>query len=256
MLRAMTPTELYLDLLKKSLTDTLHGREPDAQASGPRYILDFLNHYVKGRAVSMLPRRRLDHLQACVEDVIRRGVAGDLLEAGVWRGGAAILMRAVLKVHGVVDRCVWAADSFQGLPEPDAARFPKEAAAHAGPVMRDGFQNFAVGLDAVKDNFARYGMLDEQVLFLPGWFKDTLPAAPIERLAVLRLDGDFYESTRDGLVHLYDKLSAGGYVIVDDYGEDEWTCCRAAVDEFRAQRGINDPMVQLDRSCWYWQRGA
>ena len=250
----MNPTELYLDLLKKSLTDTLHGREPDAQAGDRRYVVDFLKHYIQGRAVSMLPRRRLDHLQACVEEVIAHGVPGDFLEAGVWRGGAAIFMRAILKVHGVDDRCVWAADSFQGLPEPDALRFPKEAAMHRGPVMRDAFQNLAVSLESVKDNFAAYGMLDDQVRFLPGWFKDTLPTAPIRQLAVLRLDGDFYESTRDSLQSLYGKVSPGGYVIVDDYGEDEWTYCRKAVDEFRAERGIAEPMVQLDRGCSYWQR--
>ena len=252
----MCATDLYLDLLKKSITDTLYEAEPDAEAGGSRYIADFLKHYMKGRAVSMLPMARLDQLQRCVEDVIRRGVPGDLMEAGVWRGGAAILMRGILKAHGVTDRCVWAADSFEGLPEPDGACFPKEAAAHHGPVMRDGFEHFAVGLDAVKANFARFGLLDPQVRFLPGWFKDTLPMAPIGRLAVLRLDGDYHESTRDCLENLYDKLAVGGYLIVDDYGEDEWTHCRAAVDGFRSARGIADAMVQVDRRCWSWQRGA
>jgi hypothetical protein len=247
---------LYLDLLKKSLTDTLVATEPDVDAGRARFAVDFLNHYIRGRAVTMLPRVRLDHLQACIEDVLRRGVPGDLLEAGVWRGGAAILMRAVLKVHGVADRCVWAADSFQGLPEPDAARFPKEAAAYHGPVVRDAYHRLAVGLDAVKANFVAYGLLDAQVRFLPGWFKDTLPRAPIGQLAVLRLDGDYYESTMDCLVHLYDRLSPGGYLIVDDYGEDDWTDCRAAVDGFRASRGIAEPMVQVDRRCWYWQRSG
>lgn len=252
----MDAAGLYLDLLKKSLTDTLSAAEPDVNAGHARFALDFLNHYIRGRAVTMLPRARLDQLQACTEDVLRRGVPGDLLEAGVWRGGAAILMRAVLKVHGVADRKVWAADSFEGLPEPDATRFPKEAAAYNGRVMQDAYERFAVGLDAVKANFSCYGLLDEQVRFLPGWFKDTLAHAPIDRLAVLRLDGDYYESTRACLVHLYDRLSPGGYLIVDDYGEDDWTDCRAAVDGFRAERGITEPMVQVDRRCWYWKRGS
>lgn len=251
----MTPTDLYLDLLKKSITGTLDGAEPDAQRGGGRFLVDFMNHYIKGSAVSMLPTVRLDQLRACIEDVLARGVPGDLMEAGVWRGGATIFMRGVLKVHGVEDRCVWAADSFQGLPQPDPVRFPKEAAAHQGPVMRDAFKHLAAGLAEVKGNFARYGLLDAQVRFLPGWFNDTLPDAPVQRLAVLRVDGDYYESTRACLEHLYDKLSPGGYLIVDDYGEDDWTYCRAAVDDFRAARGIREPMVQVDRSCWYWQRG-
>lgn len=82
----MDAAGLYLDLLKKSLTDTLSAAEPDVEAGGPRFILDFLNHYIRGRAVTMLPCVRLDQLQACIEDVLRRGVPGDLLEAGVWRG--------------------------------------------------------------------------------------------------------------------------------------------------------------------------
>jgi O-methyltransferase len=79
-------------------------------------------------------------------------------------------------------------------------------------------RELAVSLEQVKANFDRYGLLDDQVRFLKGWFRDTLPVAPIERLAVLRLDGDMYESPMDTLVNLYPKLSEGGYVIVDDYG--------------------------------------
>jgi hypothetical protein len=99
-------------------------------------------------------------------------------------------------------------------------------------------------------------LLDDQVRWLKGWFKDTLPQAPIERLAVMRLDGDFYESTMDALTGLYERLSVGGYVIVDDYGEDDWTYCRRAVDEFRAARDIADPLIQIDRRCFYWRRGG
>lgn len=245
---------LYLDLLKKSLSDTLHGTEPDAEAGGSRFMVDFLRHYIRGRAVTMLPLVRLDHLQACVEDVVARGVPGDVLEAGVWRGGAAMLMRAVLKTLGADDRIVWAADSFEGLPEPDAARFPREAAAHHGPAMRDAFGHLAASLEDVQANFARYGLLDDQVRFVRGWFKDTLPTAPVERLAVLRVDGDYHDSTRDVLVNLYDKLSVGGWLIVDDYGEDSWTYCSLAVDNFRAERGITEPLVRVDRGCWCWRR--
>ncbi|HEX3870365.1 MAG TPA: TylF/MycF/NovP-related O-methyltransferase, partial [Pirellulales bacterium] len=147
-------------------------------------------------------------------------------------------------------------DSFEGLPTPDAEKFPIEAKAHSGPVMKKIYQNFAVTIDDVKANFTRFGLLDDQVRFLKGWFKDTLPTAPIERLAVLRLDGDYYESTMDALTSLYDKLSPGGYVIVDDFGEETWTYCRRAVEDFRRQRGIAEPLVRVDSKCYYWQRSA
>lgn len=250
----MQASDLYLDLLKRVLTDTLFAGEPDVNAPPERFLVDFVRHYIRGPALSMLPIARLDNLQACIADVVARGVAGDLIEAGVWRGGAAIFMRAVLRALAVEDRTVWVADSFEGLPVPDAARFPREAAAHRGSVATEAFRHFAVPIETVRENFRRFGLLDGQVRFLEGWFADTLPVAPIERLAVLRLDADYFQSTMDGLVHLYDRLSVGGYVIVDDYGETEWTYCREAVDAFRAERAITEPLIAVDRRCSYWQR--
>ena len=198
---------LYLDLLKRSLTNTLFETEPDAdQKNEFLFVHGFINHYINSSALSMLPLKRLDHLQSCIEDVLARDVPGDLIETGVWRGGTTIFMRAALKAYGATDRAVWVADSFEGLPEPNAEKYPLEAKAHRGPVMTKTYKHFAVSLEEVQRNFRAYGMLDPQVRFLKGWFNETLPNAPIEKLAILRLDGDFYESTRDGLVNLYDKL--------------------------------------------------
>lgn len=249
-------TSLYLDLLKRSLTNTLRRREPDVDGGQMRFIHEFNRHYIQGGAVSMLPLVRFDNLRDCIVDVVRSGVPGDLVETGVWRGGATIFMRGALKALGVLDRKVWVADSFEGLPEPDAEKFPAEAKAHHGPVMKELFNHLEASIDEVRANFAAYGLLDEQVVFLKGWFKDTLPSAPIGRLAILRLDGDYYESTMDALESLYDKVSPGGYVIVDDYGEGTWTYCKDAVDEFRARRGITDPLVRVDTPCVFWKRSA
>jgi hypothetical protein len=247
--------DLYLDLLKRSLTNTIFEPEPDPDEEyAPRYVEGFVRHYMQGAAVSMLPLARMENLQACVVDAIARQVPGDLIETGVWRGGATIFMRGILKALGVADRIVWVADSFEGLPVPDGEKFPVEAKTHSGPMMNKVYGHFAVGLDDVRRNFQAYGLLDDQVRFLKGWFKDTLPTAPISRIAVMRLDGDYYESTMDGLVNLYDKLSVGGYAIIDDYGEDTWTYCRKAVDDFRSERRIGDPMIRVDTKCYYWQR--
>jgi len=248
---------LYLDLLKRSLTNTMFAVEPDCDPNNEeawRYLPDFKRHYIDGPAVSMLPLARLDNIQHCVLDVIEHDVPGDLIETGVWRGGATIFMRGALKALDVHDRIVWVADSFEGLPEPDPDKYPIEAKAHHGPVMKTGFNHFAAGLDTVKRNFEAYGLLDNQVQFLKGWFKDTLPTAPMTQLAVMRLDGDYYESTVDALHNLYGKLSVGGFVIIDDYGQDDWTYCRKAVDDFRAAEGITAKMVRVDSTCHYWQR--
>jgi hypothetical protein len=245
---------LYLDLLKRSLTNTIFESEPDIDDDEFRFTMDFATHYVNSDAVSMLPLARLDNIRNCIESILRDGIPGDLIETGVWRGGAAIFMRGVLKAYNASDRLVWVADSFEGLPAPDPDMFPLEAKVQSGPVMQKAYHNFAVGLEEVKRNFAAFGLLDDQVKFLKGWFKDTLPAAPIGTLSLMRLDGDFYESTRDGLNSLYDRLSVGGYVIIDDYGEDSWTYCRKAVDEFRLERQIDDPLIVVDSRCSYWQR--
>lgn len=191
---------------------------------------------------TMVGRKRLDNLQACIEDVIARNVPGDLIETGVWRGGATILMRAVLKLHCVSDRTVFVADSFQGLPPPTDAADGWDLTGDAG---------LAVSVDQVRRNFERFGLLDDQVKFLVGWFADTLPKAPIERLSILRLDGDLYSSTMDALLALYPKVSDGGYVIVDDYGS--WPACKRAVDEYIATHRIAADIKTVDSTGVYWR---
>lgn len=260
--------ELYLDLLKNVLTRTGF---TSYSTPGPRgwqkglftvltTLLKFKDLEVLKRvsptmreqgldwpddAETMVGRRRLDNLQHCIVDVVQRGVPGDLIETGVWRGGASIFMRAVLKVCDCTDRTVWVADSFQGLPKPGSR-------ARVGDEEFWKYPELAVSLDQVKGNFAKYQMLDDRVQFIQGWFSETLAVAPIERLAVMRLDGDMYESTKDALDALYPKLSAGGYVIIDDYGVVEG--CRQATDEFRAQHSINDEIKVIDQCGIYWQR--
>ena len=200
-------------------------------------------------AYSMVGPDRMDNLRFCVEDVIAKGVPGDVIETGVWRGGSCIFMRAILKANGITDRTVWAADSFEGLPKPDAEKYPDDAGD-----KHSWIPELAVSVEQVKKNFEAFGLLDNQVKFLKGWFKDTLPTAPIGKLAVARLDGDMYESTMDALVSLYPKLSVGGYLIVDDYGAVE--ACKKAIHDFRDKHGIKDPIRQIDIAGVFWQKSA
>ena len=195
----------------------------------------------------MIGRARLRNLRDLVATAISEGVPGDLIETGVWRGGACILMRAALEAFGDLGRRVFVADSSEGLPAPDAQAYPADLGDKHHTI-----EELSISLDEVKANFAKYGLLDNRVVFLKGWFKDTLRAAPIERLAVLRLDGDMYESTTDALTALYDKVSPGGFVIVDDYGCIE--ACRRAVHDFRDARGIVDPIVDIDGWGVYWRK--
>lgn len=240
---------LYLDLLKRCLANTIY-RDPSTTL-GKESPFD-LAQRIGGidwpaQAHTMIGIHRLDNLHFCVEDVLARGVPGDLMETGVWRGGATILMRAVLKVNGVTDRLVWVADSFEGLPPPNPEKYPLDK-----PLHLEQYKELAISVEEVRRNFDRYNLLDGQVRFLKGWFRDSLPGAPVERLAVLRLDGDLYESTMDTLVHMYPKLSVGGYAIVDDYGT--LAACSSAVQDYRAQHGIDEPILPIDGHGVFWRK--
>jgi O-methyltransferase len=199
-----------------------------------------------GDAETMVGVKRLHNLEVCITDVLRQGVPGDLIETGVWRGGASIFMRAVLKAYGDKERRVWLADSYQGLPKPRPKQYPADGGDESWKRA-----SLAVSLEEVKANFRKYGLLDDQVRFLAGWFRETLPTAPIDKLAVLRLDGDMYESTMDALTHLYPKLSCRGYAIIDDYAIP---ACQAAVEDYRTKHQITEPLVGIDHYAKFWQR--
>jgi len=239
----------YLQLLQNCLTGTIY-EDPPININDLTQYDSTLREFGwdwPSMAHTMIGSRRMSNIRHLTEHVIKNAIPGDLIETGVWRGGACIYMRAILKVYGVIDRRVWVADSFEGLPPPNAEKYPADAG--------DDFHTYnelAVSMEEVKENFKRYGLLDDQVVFLKGWFEDTLPGAPIEKIAILRLDGDMYESTIDALDNLYHKLSINGFVIVDDYRVVDG--CQKAVDEFRETHRINDQLEEIDGVGVYWQK--
>lgn len=250
------PRGLYLDLVKRSVLGLIDEDPPAASFSwsGANWSpsefnreLRVLGRDLPTRALSMIGLERMNNVQFCIQQVLRRSVPGDLVEAGVWRGGTAIFMRAALMAFGVTDRLVWVADSFEGCPAPNPTAYPAD----------EGFDFslfndvFAVSMDEVRGNFQRYGLLDDQVRFVKGWFKDTLPTAPIDAITVLRIDCDLYESTTDVLTSLYSKVSPGGFCIIDDYNI---LCCVKAVEDFRRRMAITEPLRSIDDWGVYWQR--
>lgn len=271
---------LYLDVVKRSLTgalaedsdSVLGGVSWQGNPSRVRRVVSSAAHFLgrfdievaikkpydpelravgkdwPSRAESMIGLRRMTNIEECIDRIVRDGVPGDLIETGVWRGGAAIFMKANLRAHRDTDRVLWVADSFQGLPAPDVAAYPADTGDH-----NHELGGLAVGERVVRHNFERFGLLDERVRFLVGWFKDTLPAAPIERLALMRLDGDMYESTIQALDALYPKLSPGGFCIVDDYGSHS-SQAGQAVRDYRRAHGIEEPIVDIDGSGAFWRR--
>ena len=271
------PVKLYLDLLKKTLSYSLWPEPPipitlfnETRSPLKRTAVSLVSRVMAARDLAVMKQRnvtdhqkdngqfwplyadtmigmkRLDQLQTAIEAILAEGVEGDFIETGVWRGGACIFMRAALAAYGITDRRVFVADSFEGLPEPDTHRCPAD---------RDSFFHtisfLAVSREDVERNFEKYGLLDDRVVFLKGWFKDTLPSAPIKKLALLRLDGDMYESTMDALGSLYPKLSPGGFCIIDDFFLGP---CRLAVEEYRAAQGIDAEMRVIDTCSAYWRK--
>jgi len=240
----------YLDLMKKTVANFIYG-DPTTNPGGIRPFDEEMRKTGKGwprDAHTMIGLMRLDNIQRCFETIVEDDIPGDLIETGVWRGGACIFMRALLKAYGEDERKVWLADSFQGLPRPNSLTYPADADDR---LFEE--DELSVSVEQVKANLQRYGLLDDQVQFLPGWFKDTLPQAPIQQLSMLRLDGDLYESTINALDHLYPKLSAGGFCIIDDY--NVLLACRSAVHDYRDRFNITETIEQIDFSAVYWRKG-
>jgi O-methyltransferase len=260
---------LYLDLIRRNLTRYgMAERVPSGWPLRRRLFFRAANsvlartnaHRLAGTSVrelgldwpaeaeTMIGMQRLTSLQECVQTVLAEDVAGDLVECGVWRGGACILMRAVLAAYGDESRSVWLADSFEGVPRSDPVNYKADKGIRAELVS--GI--LGVSQAEVRANFERYGLLDDQVRFLPGWFKDTLADAPIERISVLRLDGDLYESTIQALDGLYPRLSPGGFCIVDDYLAVK--ACEQAVTDYRARHGITAEIIDIDGTGVLWRK--
>lgn len=269
--------DLYLDLLKNTLTFSLweepprpcgfefRGKNPLKKYYFKKFLQQLADERVQlvrpaaitpyqrengmiwpGNADTMVGRKRLDNLQFCIETVIREKVEGDLLGVGVWRGGSVIFMRAVLAALGVTSRKVYVAGSFRGLPRTDTKRFQENSRG-----SHHQCDYLAVPLEEVKRNFERYQMLDEQVVFIKGWFDDTFPE-PVGKVSVLRADGVMYVSTMDILERLYPKLQPGGFCIIDDYGALK--SCKKAVDDYRQAHQIREEMIEIDWTGRFWRK--
>ncbi|MDQ6962937.1 MAG: TylF/MycF family methyltransferase [Mariprofundaceae bacterium] len=262
--------DMYLELMIKTLTNEVYGDTEYAPIVSNRFISKLMNctqsmlgfrlvrkqgfdleKRKKGLdwppyAHTMVGRKRLENIQFCAKSVLGNNVPGDFIETGVWRGGSTIFMRAIIEAYDLHDRSVWVADSFEGLPAPNEELYPVDKGD-----IHYTIDELKVTLESVQDNFRKYDLLDDQVKFLKGWFKDTLPKAPIEKLAIARLDGDMYESTMDAISSLYPKLSSGGFLIVDDYCIKT---CEEAITDYRNEHGIQEEMIDIDGTGIFWQK--
>ena len=244
-----SPRELYLDLLIRILTNMIYGDpSTNPENAGPfQPDLRFAGRDWPAVAHTMIGVRRLENVRELVQRAIDESIPGDLAEAGVWRGGCCILMRGILAANGIKDRRVYAIDSFAGLPPPQPELFPQDEGLNL-----HRYTELAISLEQVKANFARYGLLDEQVVFVKGLFQNTLPSLDAGPFALIRLDADLYESTYVALEALYPKLSPGGFVILDDYRFLK--SVSSAVSDYRDKMRIDAPIHEVDWNGAWWQK--
>ncbi len=233
------------DQLDYSVLHNIRESRADAYESlkASRRIGQFPDRQIdrSGFSHTMMGRLRLNSLHECLDDLIARDIPGDLMECGVWRGGGCILMAGWMRARGQTDRKLLIADSFDGLPSPSHEKDENLV------LTKDRYPQLAVSERTVRENFSAYDLLDEGTqIFLKGWFRDTLKEAPTRKIALLRLDGDLYESTMDALDALYDRVSPGGVVIIDDYGALD--ACRMAGGDFFAAR--EEPVPSLTKIDW------
>lgn len=236
--------DAYIDLIKRSITNYhyLGGETPFEQfrcithydLEQARWNIDPL-----ARPATLLAKTQLDLLEQAILELEERRVPGDFIEAGVWRGGVIILLRALINAYNIEGRKVFAADSFAGIPQ--------NVRATGDPVdlWRD---RWVASLDEVKQNIERFGLLDDRIEFVVGFFDQSLKALAHERFALIRLDSDSYDSVETSLEHLYPLLSRDGIVIIDDW---HLPGCRQAVLDYRARHGITENIFTCDGNA-YW----
>jgi predicted O-methyltransferase YrrM len=232
----------YFDLIIKTILNEVYH---------PGEHVDEGRVWPECQAMSMIGKRRLENVLNLAKEKIEHGIPGDFIEAGIWKGGVVALMSAVLKVYGDTARQVYGADSFKGIPPAKPDLYPADEAHIGCDELEILSNNSRVEVESL---LQRFGLLSPQVTLVEGWFKDTLETIPNENFALIRLDGDSYESTMQALQALYPKLSDGGSIIIDDYYS--WEGCKAAVDEWREDHEIKEPLVDIDWTGVYWTKSS
>jgi O-methyltransferase len=256
----MENNKIKLDFLKRVLTDTVYNDEvrnsffDTKEFPGVDVMNSIINSSVEEkrmggmdwpeRAHTMVGVKRLNNLHETLDYIRKNNIDGDFIETGVWRGGASIFIKLYNDLYSL-NRNVFVADSFAGLPPPDSDKYPVDEGDihHTIPYL-------SVSLDQVTENFKLYNALDESVIFLKGWFSDTLKNNDnIKNLALLRFDGDMYGSTMDVFENLYHKVNSKGVIIVDDYCLPN---CVKAVTDFRQKNNITNEIKTVDSCGVYW----
>lgn len=210
---------------------------------------DFVDAYELSKAFTMTSAERMYALYQAVRYVVENRIEGDFVECGVWRGGSCMLMAHTLKALGETSRTLYLYDTFTGMTRPGEHDIRKrdrgEQITRWEASRREGHNAWAYApIDEVRENLLTTGYPEEHLVFVEGEVQKTLPATAPERVALLRLDTDWYESTLHELVHLYPRLARRGVLVLDDYGSFEGA--RRAVDEYLAENRLGIFLNRVD----------
>ena len=232
--------------LSVSRTSTLMNRLPIEATAADRATIEAV------RPFTMTSSERIWSLVKAVDYVVSQPVPGDFVECGVWRGGSVMAMARRLGELGAADRTMWLYDTYEGMTAPTEADVEASSGLTARQLLDetevgDGNNVWCVaGIDDVRANVASTGYPMDLIRFVQGDVALTLQESVPDRIALLRLDTDWYESTRAGLEILYPRLELGGICILDDYGH--WQGARKAVDDYFDQQGFRPLMHPIDFS--------
>lgn len=230
--------------LRRFGIDVIHFPPRDKERP-PDFLDEDMEVIEKVRNWTMTSPERIYALTQAVEYVSRNGIAGEIVECGVWKGGSmAAAALALLKMNDV-SRDLYLFDTFEGMSAPTAADIDYTG-IHAGEVMKrdEGFKCADAPLEAVREVLQGTGYPRERMHFVEGKVENTIPARAPERIALLRLDTDWYESTKHELKHLFPRLVSRGVIIIDDYGH--WRGSRQACDEYFAEQRIPMLLNRID----------
>lgn len=215
----------------------------------PDVPLSFINTVSKVRAYTMTSPERIVSLCEAVKYVQQNGIEGDIVECGVWKGGSMMAVADTLLGLNSTDRNLYLFDTFEGMPPPtendvDIGGASAQILLDNSDKEKDVSVWCNAAIDIVKDALGSTGYPDEKMHFIKGLVEETIPEFIPEKIAILRLDTDWYESTKHEMEHLFPRLSRGGVLIIDDYGH--WQGARKAVDEYLENNKIRILLNRID----------
>ncbi|MEK7665106.1 MAG: TylF/MycF/NovP-related O-methyltransferase [Patescibacteria group bacterium] len=223
-----------------------------------RDIFDFekLRLFLRVYPYTMVGWQRLSNAYELAKLIEKEKTQGAFVECGVWKGGCAGVMAFVAKKEGA-GRKIWLFDSFEGLPEPteEDGKMAQDYAENKSSGKLETINKCVGLLDEVKKILFEILKINQENVFIEkGWFQDTLPLAKnkIGKISILRLDGDWYESTKCCLENLYDNVVGGGYIIIDDYSY--WEGAKKALDEFFLKRSAKPDLIKIDEAGIYFKK--